>query len=104
MRKRRNFDRNFKLSILSELQTKSPAEVCRANGLHPSVISKWKNEYSESPKKAFSGNGNLWKYESEIAKRDRTIGELYMENELLKKTMKKLQELRVEEERMRCIK
>jgi transposase-like protein len=104
MRKRRNFDRNFKLSILSELQTKSAAEVCREHSLHPSVISKWKCEYSENPKKSFSGNGNLYKYEAEIAKRDRIIGQLYMEIDLLKKTTKRLQELNGEEERMRCIK
>jgi transposase len=104
MRKRRNFDRNFKLSILSELQTKSAAEVCREHSLHPSVISKWKYEYSENPKKSFSGNGNLYKYEAEIAKRDRIIGQLYMEIDLLKKTTKRLQELKAEEERMRCIK
>jgi transposase-like protein len=104
MRKRRKLDRDFKLSILAELQTKSMAEVCRTHSIHPSAIYKWRNEYSENPKKAFKGNGNLWKYEAEIAKRDRTIGQLYMENELLKKTAKRLQELRAEEERMRCIK
>ncbi len=104
MRKRRKLDRDFKLSILAELQTKTLAEVCRAHSIHPSAIYKWKNEYSENPKNAFNGNGNLWKYEAEIAKRDRIIGQLYMEIDLLKKTTKRLQELKAEEERMRCIK
>ena len=104
MRKNRNLDRNFKLSVLSEIQTKSIAEVCRTHNIHPSAIYKWKNEYSENPQKAFSGNGNLWKYEAEIAKRDRIIGQLYMEIDLLEKTTKRLQELKAEEERMRCIK
>jgi len=104
MRKRRKLDRDFKLSILAELETKTMAEVCRTHNIHPSAIYKWKNEYSENPKKAFNGNGNLFKYEAEIAKRDRIIGQLYMENELLKKTMKRLQELKAEEEKMRCIK
>ena len=104
MRKNRKLDRNFKLSVLSEIQTKSIAEVCRTHNIHPSAIYKWKNEYSENPQKAFSGNGNLWKYEAEIAKRDRIIGQLYMEIDLLKKTTKRLQELKAEEERMRCIK
>lgn len=104
MRRNRKLDRNFKLSVLSEIQTKSIAEVCRTHNIHPSAIYKWKNEYSENPQKAFSGNGNLWKYEAEIAKRDRIIGQLYMEIDLLKKTTKRLQELKAEEERMRCIK
>jgi len=104
MKKRRKLDRDFKLSILAELQTKPIAEICRMHNIHPSTIYKWKNQYQENPKKAFSGNGNLYKYEAEIAKRDRIIGQLYMENELLKKTTKKLQELKAEEEKMRCIK
>jgi len=104
MRKRRTFEKDFKLEVLAELQTFSWAEVCRKHNLHPSLIHKWKHEYQENPKKAFSGNGNLCKYEAEIAKRDRIIGQLYMENELLKKTMKRLQELKEEEERARRIK
>lgn len=104
MRKRRKLDRDFKLSILSEIQTKPIGEVCRTHNIHPSAIYKWKNEYQENPQKAFSGNGNLCKYEAEIAKRDRIIGQLYMEIDFLKKTMKRLQELKAEEERRKLIK
>lgn len=104
MRKRRKLDRDFKLSILTELQTKSLAEVCRSHDIHPSAIYKWKKEYQENPKKAFSGQGNLWKAEAEVEKYKRLVGELYAEIDFLKKTLKKLQELRAEEERVRCLK
>lgn len=104
MKKRRKFDRDFKLSVLRELQCKSAAEVCRENNLCPSVIQRWKIEYQENPKKAFNGNGNLWKAEAIIAERDRLIGELYAENEFLKKTIRTLQRLQKQETEMRGIK
>lgn len=104
MRKRRNFTREFKLSVLSELSVKSLAEVSREHNLHPVLICSWKREYESNPEKAFSGNGNLWKPEAEIAKYERLVGQLYAENIFLKKTITALQKLKAEEEKMRCIK
>lgn len=104
MRRRRNFTRDFKLSILSELSIKSTAEVCREHNLHPVMVHLWKKQYRENPEKAFSGQGNLWKPEAEVAKYERLVGKLYAENEFLKKTIRNLQELRAEEEKRRHIK
>lgn len=104
MRHRRNFTRDFKLSILSELSVKSIAEVCREHNLHPVMVHTWKKQYHSNPNKAFSGRGNLWKPEAEIAKYERLVGKLYAENEFLKKTIKNLQELQAEEEKRRHIK
>jgi len=104
MRQRRNFTRDFKLSILSELSVKSLAEVCREHNLHPVMVCEWKRQYHRDPKKAFSGKGNLWKPEAEVAKYERLVGKLYAENEFLKKTIRSLQELQAEEEKRRHIK
>lgn len=104
MRKRRLYTRDFKLSILRELQTKPNVEVCREHNINPSLIPKWRKEYRENPKKAFSGQGNLWKKEAELERYKSLVGELYAENELLKKTAKRFQELRAEEEKMRHLK
>ena len=52
----------------------------------------------------FSGNGNIWKAEAEVEKYKRLVGELYAEIDFLKKTTKKLQELKAEGERMRYLK
>ncbi len=104
MRKRRRFDRDFKLSVLRELQSKSHAEVCRENSLSPSVIQRWRREFNSNPEKAFNGNGNLWKYEAEVEKYKKLVGQLYAENEFLKKTIKHMQDLQEKEENMRCIK
>ena len=104
MKKRRIFTRDFKLSVLSELQCKSTAEVSREHNIHPVMIHNWKKEFRENPKKAFSGRGNLWKAEAEAEKYKRLVGELYAEIDFLKKTLKRLQEIEAEEEKMRCIK
>jgi transposase-like protein len=104
MRKKRKFDKDFKLSVIGELQTKTASEVCREKNLCPSLIQRWKNEYKTNPVKAFSGNGNLWKKEAEIEKYKRLVGQLYAENEFLKKTIGHLQSLQEKEIRMRYIK
>lgn len=103
MRQRRSFTRDFKLSILSELSVKTMAEVCREHNLHPVMVHMWRKQYRENPEKAFSGKGNLWKPEAEVAKYERLVGQLYAENEFLKKTIRNLQELQAEEEKRRCI-
>jgi transposase-like protein len=103
MRKRRSFTRDFKLSVLQELQTKKWSEVCREHSLHPSVIQKWRKDYDANPKNAFNGNGNIWKEDAINAKYERLIGQLYAENAFLKKTLERLQTLRKEEKRMKYL-
>lgn len=104
MRERRSFSRDFKLSVLNELNMKRAAEVCKEHNIHPVLLCKWKRDFNESPVKAFSGNGNLWKAEAEVEKYKRLVGELYAEIDFLKKTTKKLQELNLEQKRMRSLK
>jgi transposase len=104
MKHRRGFTREFKLDILNELNLKGAAEVCREHNIHPSLLSKWKREFNQSPTDAFKGNGNTWKLEAKLAEKDRLIGQLYAENDFLKKTTKRLQELKAEEERRRSLK
>lgn len=60
MKTRKKFTRDIKISILRELENgKSAAQVCRENGIHPSMLSKWKREYKDNPTTAFSGNGSV---------------------------------------------
>lgn len=68
MKTRKKFTREFKISILRELENgKSAAQVCRENGIHPTMLSKWKREYKENPGTAFSGKGNISKPEAKLA-------------------------------------
>jgi transposase-like protein len=104
MRQRREFSRDFKLSVLNELNVKKAVEVCREHSIHPVLLCKWKKDFNENPVKSFSGNGNLWRAEAEVEKYKRLVGELYAEIDFLKKTTKKLQELNAEEKRMMSLK
>ena len=103
MRKRSEFNRDFKLSILNELNLKKAVEVCREHNLHPNLISRWRKEFNQNPGKAFSGRGNLWKAEAEVERYKRLLGELYAEIDFLKKTTKRLQELNAEEKRVKSL-
>lgn len=90
--KRRKFNREFKLNVLSELEAgKTTAQVSSENGISPGLISKWKAEYKISPDLAFSGHGNISSLESELNECKRVIGELYLQIDFLKKVQKNLQ-------------
>jgi transposase len=92
MKTRKKFTREIKISILRELENgKSAAQVCRENGIHPTMLSKWKREYKENPGTAFSGNGNISKPEAKLAESERLIGQLYAENAFLKKVLSSLE-------------
>jgi transposase len=100
---RRQYTRDFKIAVVREIETgKSLAQVSRENGIHPSLIVKWKNEYFENPEKAFSGNGRVYKDQARMAELERLVGRLYAENEFLKKALRTL-ESRIQEERRRAV-
>jgi len=96
---RRRFTREFKISVIRDIDAGKPlVQVARENSLHPILIAKWKKEYFENPKHAFSGNGRMYKEEARNAELERLVGRLYAENEFLKKALKILEE-RIYEER-----
>ena len=92
MRKNKQYTREFKLSILHELETKSLAEVSRNHNIASSTISGWKNVYRENPKEAFKGSGIKYKEEAKIAEYERVIGRLYSQNDLLKRAYEAMKE------------
>jgi len=96
---KRQFNKEFKLSILKELETKKLAEVCREHNLAPSTVSGWRKDYEADPKEAFKGHGKIWKEDAKIAKYERVIGQQYMEIAFLKKVCEKLKQLQAEEKR-----
>jgi transposase len=97
---RRRYDREFKISVVAELESGKPlAQIAREHGIHPSLPLRWRDELAEYPETAFSGNGNRYKDQARIAELERMLGQLHAENELLKKafamTQKKVREERV---------
>lgn len=99
MKIRRKFTREFKLSLINELESKSFVQVCREHDIHPSLLSKWKRDYQANPQEAFSGNGNIWKEDARVAQYERIIGQQCAEIAFLKKTLEVLQRKRAEERR-----
>jgi transposase len=98
-RSRRRFDREFKISIVSELESGKPlAQISREHNIHPSLPTRWRGELSENPEKAFIGNGNRYKDQARIAELERLLGQAHAEIDLLKKafamTQKKIREER----------
>jgi transposase len=96
---RRRFDREFKISIVAELESGKPlAQIAREHNIHPNLPTRWRTELAENPEKAFSGNGNLYKEKARIAELERLLGQAHAEIELLKKAFTMTQK-RVREER-----
>lgn len=100
-KKYRTFSREFKLDILSQLQHKGKAQVCREHNLQPQVVNRWLREQRDYPKEAFKGKGKMYKLEGQLAEAQRVIGQLCMENELLKKSISFLKEKEAEEKMLR---
>ena len=91
--KRRQFTRDFKLQVLREIEAgKSIAQASREHQIHPSLICRWQKQHTQYADRAFSGNGSIYKYEARIAELERMIGQLTMENALLKKALQRLEE------------
>jgi transposase len=90
--KRRQFTKEFKLQVIREVEAgKSVAQAAREHQLHPNTIIKWRRLHHQYAERAFSGNGQSYKDEARIAELERMIGQLTMENSLLKKALSRLE-------------
>ena len=90
--RRRRFTREFKLQVVREVEAgKSPAQAAREHQVHPTLIIRWRKEHLQYAERAFTGNGRLYKDEARIAELERMIGQLTMENALLKKALLRLE-------------
>jgi len=101
---RRKFSREFKISLLRELEAgTSVAEVTRRAEIHPSLLARWKKEFSENPEHAFRGQGNRRPNEQmdDPTKLQQLVGQLYAENDFLKKALSTLETKMAEERKHR---
>jgi transposase len=92
---RRNHTREFKLQCCRQVATgeKRPAQVCREHKLSESVLLRWRKEYEVRGEAAFtekqpSPNEAL---EARITELERFCGQLSLENQILKKSLKSMQ-------------
>ncbi len=91
---RRNHTRESKLECCRQVTTgqKRPAQICREYNLSESVLLRWRKEYEARGEAAFaekqpSGDEAL---EAKIAELERFYGQLSLENQVLKKSLKSM--------------
>jgi len=90
MNKRRQFSREFKIQVIREIESGTPiAQIARQHQIHESLIHRWRRQYQRDPENAFGGRAAS--QEAKIAELERTLGNLYLENQFLKKTLQRLE-------------
>jgi transposase len=92
---KRVHSREFKLDVVRQITTgeKRPAQACREYGLAESVLSRWRKEYQERGESAFQtiqAEGATTQ-DQRIAELERFCGQLALENQVLKKTLQRLE-------------
>ena len=87
---RRKFSSAFKARVAIEAikERESLAELSKRFEVHPTMISKWKMEFLEKTKDVFDTKSEK-ESEVDVDKFHAKIGQLQMENDFLKKSLKK---------------
>ncbi len=92
---KRVHSREFKLDIVRQVITgqKRPAQACREYGIAESVLSRWRKEYQERGEAAFQPlqAGGPTTQNQRIAELEQFCGQLALENQILKKTLQRLE-------------
>ena len=90
--RRRRFSRDFKVQILREIEAgKTPAQAVREHQVSAGMIVSWRKQYEQYGERAFQGNGHTYTSEAKIAELERMIGQLTVDNALLKKALSRLE-------------
>lgn len=87
MSRRRRFTPAFKAQVVLEVLTgaKSPAQICREQGIRGSLLSRWRQEFLEHAPQAFDRGRADSQCEERIAELERLVGRLTMELAIAKK-------------------
>ena len=99
MRARRNFDREFKLGVVRQLESgeKRLGQVCREHSLAESVVRRWREQYQDRGAEAFvdggvSGNSEQMasrSAEARIAALESALGRAHLEIDFLQRALGK---------------
>jgi transposase len=93
--KRRVFSKEFKLHVLSEVESGKPTvQVAREYQILPHIISRWRSQYETYADEAFAGTGKCYTQNARMSLLERKNAHLQAENDLLKKALSRLDETR----------
>jgi len=89
---RRKFTGAFKAKVAIEAlkERQSLAEISKHFEVHPNIISKWKKEFLENSAQVFDQQSKETEKEIDIEKLYAKIGQLEIENDFLKKNLRKI--------------
>ncbi|GAG68868.1 unnamed protein product [marine sediment metagenome] len=87
MRSRRSFSREFKREIVETVVSgqANAAELSREYHISPILISKWKKDYKKGKFFDNVNSTDIARLELKVRELERLVGELTMENRMLKK-------------------
>ena len=93
---RQQYSRELKITIMRELDSgKSTAEVARMYQVSPNRLQTWRGEWRAKGELAFPGHAAQLQPSLDaqrISELERKIGQLTMENDFLKKTLRRFRE------------
>ena len=89
---RRKFTGAFKAKVVIEAlkERQSLAELSKHFEVHPNIISKWKKEFLENSAYVFDQQSKEEEKDIDIEKLYAKIGQLEIENDFLKKNLRKI--------------
>ena len=88
-KKRKTFDRQFKIDAVSLVVNggRTVAEVARDLGIDANTLYRWKREFTKEDEDAFPGKGRLSPQEEELRRLRRELAEAKEDSEILKKAL-----------------
>lgn len=88
-RTRRRYTREFKQEAVNLVKEREGrvTEVANNLGIHPVMLHRWINEYSDDPEYAFPGLGNLKEPDEEIRRLRKEVKDIREERDILKKAL-----------------
>lgn len=91
---RRRFSKAFKLNIVQAFESgTSVSRLTREYDIHANLVYKWTQEYRNNPAGAFRGSAETdvvdHASEKRIAELEQMLGRLTLENDFLKKALKR---------------
>src|SRR6202166_3347968 len=92
---RRKFTREFKLDAIEHLEAgTSVTAVARALEVSPGLLQRWRQEFCESPGRAFPGGGKRRLDPDRVAQLEHKIGQQTLEIDFLKGCLQRIEQQR----------